>query len=42
MSGSMFPKTGLMCMRFRKAQGRMIGEDLGPAIFVDLVGDHGW
>ena len=29
-------------MRFRKEQGRMLGEDLGPAIFVDLVGDHGW
>jgi protein-L-isoaspartate(D-aspartate) O-methyltransferase len=29
-------------MRLRKEQGRMVSEDMGPAIFVDLVGDHGW
>lgn len=29
-------------MRLRKEQGRELCEDLGPAMFVDLVGDHGW
>lgn len=29
-------------IRLRKAQGRICSEDLGPAVFVDLVGDHGW
>jgi len=25
-----------------RRQGRLCSEDLGPAVFVDLVGDHGW
>lgn len=29
-------------LRFRKSRGRVFSEDLGPAEFVDLVGDHGW
>ncbi|CAI3225570.1 Protein-L-isoaspartate O-methyltransferase (EC [Desulfovibrio diazotrophicus] len=29
-------------LRLRKTQGRVSREDLGPVIFVDLVGDHGW
>lgn len=29
-------------LRFRKTRGRVFSEDLGPAEFVDLVGDHGW
>ncbi|MDE7242025.1 MAG: protein-L-isoaspartate(D-aspartate) O-methyltransferase [Desulfovibrio sp.] len=29
-------------LRVRKRQGRTDTEDLGPVIFVDLVGDHGW
>lgn len=29
-------------MRVRKSGTRVIAEDMGPAIFVDLVGDHGW
>lgn len=29
-------------LRLRKANGKILAEDLGPAIFVDLVGDHGW
>lgn len=29
-------------IRVRKSQGRVSREDLGPAVFVDLVGNHGW
>ncbi len=29
-------------LRVRKHLGRTDTEDLGPVIFVDLVGDHGW
>ena len=29
-------------MRIMRRQGRLCSEDLGPAVFVDLVGDHGW
>ncbi len=29
-------------MRFRKEAAGVRGEDLGPVVFVDLVGDHGW
>lgn len=29
-------------LRVHKRQGRTDTEDLGPVIFVDLVGDHGW
>ena len=29
-------------VRVRKEQGRVSSEDLGPVVFVDLVGDHGW
>ena len=29
-------------LRLRKEQGRISSEDLGPVVFVDLVGDHGW
>lgn len=29
-------------LRVHKRQGRADTEDLGPVIFVDLVGDHGW
>lgn len=29
-------------LRVRKRLGRADAEDLGPVIFVDLVGDHGW
>jgi protein-L-isoaspartate(D-aspartate) O-methyltransferase len=29
-------------LRVRKEQGRTSTEDLGPVVFVDLVGDHGW
>ena len=29
-------------MRIMRRQGRLCREDLGPAVFVDLVGDHGW
>ena len=28
--------------RIMRRQGRLCCEDLGPAVFVDLVGDHGW
>lgn len=29
-------------LRIRKEGGRVLEEDLGPAVFVDLVGNHGW
>ena len=29
-------------MRIMRRQGRLCSEDLGPAVFVDLVGDQGW
>lgn len=29
-------------MRYRRVKGGLSGEDMGPAEFVDLVGDHGW
>ena len=29
-------------MRIMRRQGRLCSEDLGPAVFVDLVGDPGW
>ncbi|MBQ3060355.1 MAG: protein-L-isoaspartate(D-aspartate) O-methyltransferase [Desulfovibrio sp.] len=29
-------------LRLRKKQGHISREDLGPAIFVDLVGNYGW
>ena len=29
-------------MRIMRRQGRLCSEDLGPAVFVDLVGGHGW
>lgn len=29
-------------MRIMRRQGRLCSEDLGSAVFVDLVGDHGW
>jgi len=29
-------------IRLHKARGRISSEDLGPAVFVDLVGNHGW
>ena len=29
-------------VRVRKEQGRVSSDDLGPVVFVDLVGDHGW
>ena len=29
-------------VRVCKEQGRVSSEDLGPVVFVDLVGDHGW
>ncbi len=29
-------------VRVRKRRGRVIQEDLGAAVFVDLVGNHGW
>ena len=29
-------------MRIMRRQGRLCSEDLGPAVFVDLVGHHGW
>ena len=29
-------------MRIMRRQGRLCSEDRGPAVFVDLVGDHGW
>ncbi|MDO5484430.1 MAG: protein-L-isoaspartate(D-aspartate) O-methyltransferase [Desulfovibrionaceae bacterium] len=29
-------------IRLCKSQGRVVSEDIGPAVFVDLVGDHGW
>ena len=29
-------------VRVRKMRGRLIREDLGAAVFVDLVGNHGW
>lgn len=28
--------------RIMRRQGRLCSKDLGPAVFVDLVGDHGW
>lgn len=29
-------------LRIQKNQGHLQEEDLGPAVFVDLIGDHGW
>lgn len=29
-------------VRVCKSQGRTVCQDLGPAVFVDLVGDYGW
>lgn len=29
-------------LRLRKQNGHILQEDLGPAAFVDLVGNHGW
>lgn len=29
-------------LRIRKQKGEILEEDMGPAVFVDLVGDHGW
>ena len=29
-------------MRIMRRQGRLCSEDLGPAVFVDLMDDHGW
>ncbi len=29
-------------VRLRRIHGRIVQEDLGPAVFVDLVGNHGW
>lgn len=29
-------------LRLLKRQGKIYSSDMGPAVFVDLVGDHGW
>lgn len=36
------PQGGQRLLRIRKANGQAHSEDFGRAVFVDLVGNHGW
>lgn len=35
-------RQGQRLLRLTKNQGKITEEDMGPAIFVNLIGDHGW